>query len=123
MELLVDAPMDSSWREGPSTFTLYLTSERNAARSKKPHGHPGPLSPEVSASNDVVKKIVPEGTGWVTGSTAYGGTIAQNFSKIKNYESMTFRHAAMGRGCGLIRALQLSAGCPQAGVLRAGLNQ
>jgi hypothetical protein len=43
---------------------------------------------KISASIDVVKKIVPEGTGWVTGSAAYGGTIAQKISKIKSYESL-----------------------------------
>jgi hypothetical protein len=34
-----------------------------------------------------VKKIVPCGTGWVMGSTAYGNTIAQFFSRIKKIES------------------------------------
>ncbi len=80
--------MDSSWREGPSTPTLTLTSKRDAARNKNPMVFKVRFALKISASIDVVKKIVPEGTGWVTGSAAYGGTIAQKISKIKSYESL-----------------------------------
>jgi hypothetical protein len=65
-----------------------LAFKRNAARKQAPRA-PGPLLPGVRASCDVVKKIVPWGTGWVTGLTALIKTIAQKYSKIKNYESVT----------------------------------